>query len=128
MSDTSSFRHLRTDACPAASSFTRQALSRRHSPRPTLVRPLAAMSVTPRRLRPAWPAILRIAPADCRRRAVATVRGAGFTVDRRSITPGCAASFAGSPARARGGVQNDRRSVGCGVDPARARLPLPGGG
>ena len=70
---------------------------------------------------------LRIAPADCRRRAVATVRLTGHTVDRRSRVPGRATS-SGSPARARGGVQNDQRGVGGDVDPTRARLPLPRGG
>ena len=78
------------------------------------------------RLRHGGQPILRIAPADCCGRAVATVGRTGDTVDRRSRVPGCATS-SGSPARARGGVQDDRRRVGGVVNPARARLPLPCG-
>ena len=93
---------------------------------PALLRPPTAMT-TRAPISRQGQRILRIAPADCRRRAVATVGRTGHTVDRRSRVPGRAAS-SGPPARARGGVQNDQRGVGGDVDPTRARLPLPRGG
>ena len=94
---------------------------------PELLRPPAGMTTPRADSRRGGSRTLRIAPADSRRRAVATVRRTGHTVDRRSRVPGRAAS-SGPPARARGGVQNDQRGVGGDVDPTRARLPLPRGG
>ena len=69
---------------------------------------------------------LRIAAADCRRRADATVGRTGHTVDLRSRAPGRATSSR-APTRAPDGVQDDQRGVGSDRDSTRARLPLPRG-